>query len=72
MYGFESTVLLALLSGNALSAERPFYPADVAAAVAAVPRPRVLVTTPIHLRTLLDLRDRIAADRSGRCRQPLP
>jgi acyl-coenzyme A synthetase/AMP-(fatty) acid ligase len=53
MYGFESTVLLALLSGNALSAERPFYPADVAAAVAQVPRPRGLVTTPIHLRTLL-------------------
>jgi acyl-coenzyme A synthetase/AMP-(fatty) acid ligase len=53
MYGFESTVLLALLSGNAFSAERPFYPADVAAAVKMVPRPRVLVTTPIHLRTLL-------------------
>jgi acyl-coenzyme A synthetase/AMP-(fatty) acid ligase len=53
MYGFESTVLLALLSGNALSDERPFYPADVAAAVRRVPRPRVLVTTPIHLRTLL-------------------
>jgi acyl-coenzyme A synthetase/AMP-(fatty) acid ligase len=53
MYGFESTVLLALLSGNALSAERPFYPADVAATVRGVPRPRVLVTTPIHLRTLL-------------------
>jgi acyl-coenzyme A synthetase/AMP-(fatty) acid ligase len=53
MYGFESTVLLALLSGNALSAERPFYPADIAAALERVPRPRVLVTTPIHLRTLL-------------------
>src|ERR1700678_1773611 len=53
MYGFESTVLLALLSGNCFSAERPFYPADVAAAVARVPGPRVLVTTPVHLRTLL-------------------
>ncbi len=53
MYGFESTVLLALLSGNAFSAERPFYPADVAAAVAAVPRPRALISTPIHLRTVL-------------------
>jgi acyl-coenzyme A synthetase/AMP-(fatty) acid ligase len=53
MYGFESTVLLALLSGNAFCAERPFYPADVAAAVGMVPRPRALVTTPIHLRTLL-------------------
>jgi acyl-coenzyme A synthetase/AMP-(fatty) acid ligase len=53
MYGFESTVLLALLSGNAFSAAHPFYPADVAAAVAAVPQPRVLVTTPVHLRALL-------------------
>jgi acyl-coenzyme A synthetase/AMP-(fatty) acid ligase len=53
MYGFESSLLLALLSGNAFCAERPFYPADVAANVASVPRPRVLVTTPIHLRTLL-------------------
>ncbi len=53
MYGFESSVLLAMLSGNAFSAERPFYPADIAATIAAVPRPRVLVTTPIHLRALL-------------------
>lgn len=53
MYGFESTVLLAMLSGNAFSADRPFYPADIAAAIAAVPQPRVLVTTPVHLRTLV-------------------
>jgi acyl-coenzyme A synthetase/AMP-(fatty) acid ligase len=53
MYGFESSVLLALATGNACCAERPFYPADIAAAVAAVPQPRVLVTTPVHLRTLL-------------------
>jgi acyl-coenzyme A synthetase/AMP-(fatty) acid ligase len=53
MYGFESTVLLALVSGNSFSAERPFYPADIASAVAAVPQPRALVTTPVHLRTLL-------------------
>jgi len=53
MYGFESTVLLALLSGNSFTAERPFYPADICAAVAAAPRPRALVSTPIHLRALL-------------------
>jgi acyl-coenzyme A synthetase/AMP-(fatty) acid ligase len=53
MYGFESTVLLALLSGNACSAERPFYPADIAASIAAVPQPRALITTPVHLRALL-------------------
>ena len=53
MYGFESTVLLALLTGSAFTAARPFYPADVRAAIDATPRPRVLVTTPLHLRTVL-------------------
>jgi acyl-coenzyme A synthetase/AMP-(fatty) acid ligase len=53
MYGFESTVLLALLSGSALCAERPFFPADIAATLDALPRPRVLFSTPVHLRALL-------------------
>jgi acyl-coenzyme A synthetase/AMP-(fatty) acid ligase len=53
MYGFESTVLTCLQSGNALSAERPFYPADICASLERLPRPRVLVSTPIHLRALL-------------------
>lgn len=52
-YGFESTVLLALLGGAVLDAGRPFYPADMAAALAQVPQPRALVTTPFHLKTLL-------------------
>jgi acyl-coenzyme A synthetase/AMP-(fatty) acid ligase len=53
MYGFESTVLLPLQSGAALCAERPFFPADIAAALGALPRARVLVATPVHLRALL-------------------
>ncbi|GAC1694398.1 MAG: xanthomonadin biosynthesis 3-hydroxybenozate--AMP ligase XanA2 [Steroidobacteraceae bacterium] len=53
MYGFESSLLLALLNGHALCAERPFYPADIAATLAGVPAPRVLVSTPVHLRALL-------------------
>ena len=53
MYGFESTVLLALQSGNAFSAGRPFYPADVCSEFASVPQPRMLVSTPVHLRPLL-------------------
>lgn len=53
-YGLESTVLLSLHGNCAAWAGRPFYPADIAAALAAVPRPRLLVTTPFHLRTLLD------------------
>jgi acyl-coenzyme A synthetase/AMP-(fatty) acid ligase len=52
MYGFESTVLLALQNRLALHAGRPFYPGDVRAALAAIPAPRVLVTTPVHLRAL--------------------
>ncbi|MHB1590080.1 MAG: AMP-binding protein [Sulfuricella sp.] len=54
MYGFESTVLIAWLSGNALSHAQPFYPADICQALAAVPAPRVLVSSPVHLRALLD------------------
>jgi acyl-coenzyme A synthetase/AMP-(fatty) acid ligase len=53
MYGLESTVLLALRNGLALHAGRPFYPADVRAAVEQTPEQRVLVTTPVHLRALL-------------------
>jgi acyl-coenzyme A synthetase/AMP-(fatty) acid ligase len=52
-YGFESTVLLAMLGGAAFDASRPFFPADIAAALESVPRPRALVTTPVHLRALL-------------------
>ena len=54
MYGFESTVLVSLLAGAAFDVERPFYPADIARALGRVPRPRLLVTTPFHLKLLLD------------------
>jgi acyl-coenzyme A synthetase/AMP-(fatty) acid ligase len=54
MYGLESTVLLPLLAGAALTARRPYYPADIDAAIAALAPPRVMFTTPVHLRTWLD------------------
>lgn len=53
MYGLESTVFLPLLGGGRLSSRQPFFPADVAAALAELPEPRLLVITPFHLRTLL-------------------
>jgi acyl-coenzyme A synthetase/AMP-(fatty) acid ligase len=53
MYGLESSVLLAMQGGLALHAGRPFYPADIFAQLDALPRPRGLVTTPVHLRALL-------------------
>jgi acyl-coenzyme A synthetase/AMP-(fatty) acid ligase len=53
MYGFESSVLIALQSGATLTASHPFYPADICAALRAAKRPCMLVTTPIHLKALL-------------------
>ncbi|HVQ02981.1 MAG TPA: AMP-binding protein [Burkholderiaceae bacterium] len=52
-YGFESSVLLALLGGAAFDVGRPFYPADIAEALDRLPRPRALATTPVHLKALL-------------------
>jgi len=52
-YGLESSALLAMLGGAAFESSRPFFPADVAQTLASVPRPRALVTTPFHLKTLL-------------------
>jgi acyl-coenzyme A synthetase/AMP-(fatty) acid ligase len=53
MYGTETSVLLPLLAGMAVHGGRPLFPGDVAVALTEVPAPRVLVTTPVHLRTLL-------------------
>ncbi len=60
MYGLESTVLLPIVGAGQLSARTPFFPADVVAALAELPAPRLLVTTPFHLRTLLDAKLEIA------------
>ena len=53
MYGMEMTVLLPLLGGMALRGGRPLLPTEVAAALAAVPQPRILVSTPSHLRAIV-------------------
>ena len=54
MYGFESTVLMAWCNGCALSHAQPFFPADICHALSTAPTPRVLVSSPLHLRTLLN------------------
>lgn len=50
MYGLESTILYPLLSGLAVHGGRPFFPADLYQALEEVAGPRVLITTPVHLR----------------------
>jgi len=51
-YGLESSVMLPLQHCLALTASQPFYPADIIHELERLPRPRILITTPIHLRFL--------------------
>jgi acyl-coenzyme A synthetase/AMP-(fatty) acid ligase len=54
MYGLEMSVLMPLLGPVSVHAARPFFPGDVARAVALAPSPPLLVTTPVHLRALVE------------------
>lgn len=53
MYGMELSVLLPLLADAAVHVGKPFFPGDVAAALRDAEPPRLLVTTPVHLRALV-------------------
>jgi acyl-coenzyme A synthetase/AMP-(fatty) acid ligase len=61
MYGFESTVLMPMLNAAALDASHPFFPADIGQALNRVPAPRLLVSTPFHLRTLVESKTELPA-----------
>lgn len=54
IYGLEMSVLLPLLADVPVHGGRPLFPADVAASLAEVSGPRILVTTPVHLRALVE------------------
>lgn len=54
MYGMEMSVLLPLLAPAMLQIGKPFFPQDVAEALAEVAPPRLLITTPVHLKALLE------------------
>jgi acyl-coenzyme A synthetase/AMP-(fatty) acid ligase len=54
MYGMELSVLLPLLGPACVHAARPFFPEDVARVLAETPEPRLLATTPVHLRALVE------------------
>lgn len=53
MWGMETTILLPLFANVAISDWTPFYPQDIADALDAMPEPRVLVSSPVHLEALL-------------------
>lgn len=52
-YGLESVIMLAQLQGHAFHDSHALLPADILARLAGLEVPGVLVTTPIHLRSLL-------------------
>jgi acyl-coenzyme A synthetase/AMP-(fatty) acid ligase len=52
-YGIESIVMLALQHGFAFHESRALLPADILAQLASMKGPRLLVTTPVHLKSLV-------------------
>lgn len=61
MYGLESSVFSPIFGGGCLSGEVPFFPADVARCLEQMPEPRLLVSTPFHLRKLIESDIRLPA-----------
>lgn len=54
MYGLEMTVMMALQGDCALESACPFFAEEVATALECLAQPRLLVTTPVHLRHIQD------------------
>ena len=53
MWGMETSIMLPLFAKVAVSNLTPFYPQNIADALQAMPEPRMLVSSPIHLETFL-------------------
>jgi acyl-coenzyme A synthetase/AMP-(fatty) acid ligase len=53
MWGMEMSILLPLFATVAVSHRTPFFPQDIAEALATLPEPRALVSSPVHLEALL-------------------
>lgn len=54
MYGLETSILVPLITGVSVYGGRPFFPEDIRATLATIPAPRVLITTPAHLRVCVE------------------
>ena len=59
MYGLEASMMLPIQHGMAFHVGRPLFPEDVRFALAEVPSPRLLVTTPLHIRACVTARSRL-------------
>ena len=59
MYGLEASIMLPIQHGMAFHVGRPLFPEDVRLALADVPSPRMLITTPLHIRACVTTRSRL-------------
>ena len=59
MYGLETSIMLPIQHGMAFHVGRPLFPEDVRLALADVPSPRMLITTPLHIRACVTTRLRL-------------
>jgi acyl-coenzyme A synthetase/AMP-(fatty) acid ligase len=64
MFGLELSVLLPLVGGVLANSARPFFPADICRSLQQALQPRILVTTPVHLRACVGAGLRWAAPAS--------
>lgn len=53
MWGMETSILMPLFADLAISASHPLYPQDIATDLQALPAPRMLVSSPLHLQALM-------------------
>jgi acyl-coenzyme A synthetase/AMP-(fatty) acid ligase len=54
MFGFEMSIIYPLVNNTCIHCGNPFYPYDIKNALSEVPKPRILVTTPLHLRACIE------------------
>jgi acyl-coenzyme A synthetase/AMP-(fatty) acid ligase len=59
MYGLEASMMLPIQHGMAFHVGRPLFPEDVRLALADVPSPRMLVTTPLHIQACVTARSQL-------------
>lgn len=52
MWGLETSILLPLFQRVCMSDAKPLFPQDIFDALKALPKPRLLASTPVHLRAL--------------------
>jgi acyl-coenzyme A synthetase/AMP-(fatty) acid ligase len=73
MWGLETSVLLPWFGPVAVVSGQPFFAPDILSALESVPRPRALISTPVHLRALVESGlELVEVDRIYSATAPLP